>query len=68
MLILGGLSFTGVGGIVKNAREVIDGNKLDSHLALNAVVEAARAGEPGPEQVIPFDGRPDDDNQDFENF
>lgn len=33
MLILSALSFMGVGGIVHNAREVIDGNKLDGSLA-----------------------------------
>ncbi|WP_319575526.1 methyl-accepting chemotaxis protein [uncultured Desulfobacter sp.] len=37
LLILGTLSFTGVGGIVKNAGEVIDGNKLDGDLAQKEV-------------------------------
>jgi len=37
LLILGSLSFTGVGGIVENAAEVIDGNKLDGNLAQKEV-------------------------------
>jgi methyl-accepting chemotaxis protein len=37
LLILGGLSFMGVGGIVDNAGEVIDGNKLDGNLAQKEV-------------------------------
>jgi len=37
MLILGGISFLGVGGIVENAGEVIQGNKLDSNLAQKEV-------------------------------
>ncbi|WP_022666471.1 methyl-accepting chemotaxis protein [Desulfospira joergensenii] len=37
LMILGGLSFTGVGGIVDNAEEVIDGNKLDGNLAQKEV-------------------------------
>ena len=37
LIILGGLSFFGVGNIVKNAEEVIDGNKLDGNLAQKEV-------------------------------
>lgn len=37
LIILGGLSFMGVGGIVNNAGEVIDGNKLDGNLAQKEV-------------------------------
>lgn len=37
LVILGTLSFTGVGGIVRNASEVIDGNKLDGNLAQREV-------------------------------
>jgi methyl-accepting chemotaxis protein len=37
LIILGALSFTGVGGIVDNAEEVIDGNKLDGNLAQKEV-------------------------------
>jgi methyl-accepting chemotaxis protein len=37
LLILGGMSFMGVGGIVENAEEVIDGNKLDGNLAQKEV-------------------------------
>jgi methyl-accepting chemotaxis protein len=37
LLILGSLSFTGVGGIVENAEEVIQGNKLDGNLAQKEV-------------------------------
>ncbi|WP_022663611.1 methyl-accepting chemotaxis protein [Desulfospira joergensenii] len=37
LIVLGALSFTGVGGIVQNAEEVIDGNKLDGNLAQKEV-------------------------------
>jgi len=37
LIVLGGLSFIGVGGIVDNAGEVIDGNKLDGNLAQKEV-------------------------------
>ncbi len=37
LVILGGLSFTGVGSIVKNASEVIDGKALDGVLAQKEV-------------------------------
>lgn len=37
LIILGILTFSGVGGIVKNAGEVIDGNKLDGSLAQKEV-------------------------------
>ncbi len=37
LLVAGVLSFTGVGGIVGNAREVISGNKLDAALAQKEV-------------------------------
>ncbi len=37
LIVLGGLSFFGVGNIVKNADEVIDGNKLDGNLAQKEV-------------------------------
>ncbi len=37
LIILGGMSFLGVGNIVKNAAEVIDGNKLDGNLAQKEV-------------------------------
>lgn len=37
LLVLGGLSFTGVGSIVKNASEVIDGKALDGILAQKEV-------------------------------
>lgn len=37
LIILGALSFTGVGGIVKNAAEVIDGKALDGVLAQREV-------------------------------
>ncbi len=37
LMVLGTLSFTGVGGIVNNAEEVIAGNKLDGNLAQKEV-------------------------------
>lgn len=37
LIILGGLSFFGVGDIVKNAKEVINGNMLDGNLAQKEV-------------------------------
>ncbi len=37
LIILGTISFTGVGGIVKNASEVIDGTALDGELAQKEV-------------------------------
>ncbi|MBU1343718.1 MAG: CZB domain-containing protein [Proteobacteria bacterium] len=37
LIILGGVSFTGVGGIVKNASEVIEGTALDGELAQKEV-------------------------------
>ena len=37
LVVLGALSFTGVGGIVKNASEVIDGKALDGELAQKEV-------------------------------
>lgn len=37
LIMLGGLSFIGVGGVVDNAEEVIDGNKLDGNLAQKEV-------------------------------
>ncbi len=37
LAVVGVLSFTGVGGIVKNAKQVIDGNKLDGLLAQKEV-------------------------------
>ena len=35
--VIGVLSYTGVGGIVKNAAQVIDGNRLDGMLAQKEV-------------------------------
>ncbi|WP_300464960.1 methyl-accepting chemotaxis protein [Desulfobacula sp.] len=37
LIVMGVISFTDVGGIVKNAEEVIDGNKLDGNLAQKEV-------------------------------
>jgi methyl-accepting chemotaxis protein len=37
LIVLGAISFTGVGGIVKNASEVIDGTALDGELAQKEV-------------------------------
>jgi methyl-accepting chemotaxis protein len=37
LIVLGAISFTGVGGIVKNASEVIDGTSLDGELAQKEV-------------------------------
>ncbi len=37
LAVVGVLSFSGVGGIVKNATQVIDGNKLDGLLAQKEV-------------------------------
>ena len=37
LILIGGLAFTGVGGIVKNASEVIDGKALDGILAQREV-------------------------------
>ncbi len=45
LIILGGLSFTGVGGIVKNASEVIDGKALDGELAQKEVDHLNWIGE-----------------------
>ncbi|MCG8618865.1 MAG: methyl-accepting chemotaxis protein [Desulfobacterales bacterium] len=45
LVILGGLSFTGVGGIVKNASEVIDGKALDGELAQKEVDHLNWIGE-----------------------
>ena len=45
LVVLGGLSFTGVGGIVKNASEVIDGKALDGELAQKEVDHLNWIGE-----------------------
>lgn len=45
LVILGILSFTGVGGIVKNASEVIDGKALDGELAQKEVDHLNWIGE-----------------------
>jgi len=45
LIILGVLSFTGVGGIVKNASEVIDGKALDGVLAQKEVDHLNWAGK-----------------------
>ncbi len=45
LVILGILSFTGVGGIVKNATEVIDGKALDGELAQKEVDHLNWIGE-----------------------
>lgn len=45
LVILGTLSFTGVGGIVKNASEVIDGKALDGELAQKEVDHLNWIGE-----------------------
>ena len=37
LVLIGVMSYFGVGGIVKNAEEVIDGNKLDGNLAQKEV-------------------------------
>lgn len=45
LVVLGGLSFTGVGGIVKNASEVIDGKALEGELAQKEVDHLNWIGE-----------------------
>ncbi|WP_321414358.1 methyl-accepting chemotaxis protein [uncultured Desulfobacter sp.] len=45
LIVLGGLNFTGVGGIVKNASEVIDGKALDGELAQKEVDHLNWIGE-----------------------
>lgn len=45
MALAGTVSYGGVGDIVKNASLVIDGNKLDSHLAQNEVDHLNWAGK-----------------------
>lgn len=45
LIVLGGLSFTGVGEIVKNASEVIDGKALDGELAQKEVDHLNWIGE-----------------------
>ncbi len=45
LIILGGLCFTGVGGIVKNAKQVIEGKALDGELAQKEVDHLNWIGE-----------------------